>query len=52
MRFLVDLLRLPIEENLNKFRFDFWPPSLSTDIAGPKERTEGADWLETGEERE
>lgn len=40
MRFLVDLLRLVIDENLNMFRFDF---SLSIDIAGPKERTEGAD---------
>jgi hypothetical protein len=40
MRFLVDLLRFPIDENLNMFRFDF---SLSMDIAGPKERTEGVD---------
>lgn len=40
MRSFVDLLRFPIDENLNMFRFDF---ALSMDIAGPKERTEGED---------
>lgn len=48
-------MRLLSDVNLNMLRFGFTAPSLSTDIGGPdgaKERTEGADWLETGEARE
>lgn len=48
-------MRLPNDEILNMLRFGLTEPSLSKDIGGPdgaKERTDGADWLETGETRE